>query len=112
MATMIGVSAISAIAAWNPRVADANSHRLMQESRLRDRLVSYVDYRGLPWIEQSSPEAICGDLERQSNSIVLSAKINSLSCGPTPPKGAAIMTVTLQLDVRDVILQAWPNAVG
>ncbi|HEV2138241.1 MAG TPA: hypothetical protein VGR53_05320 [Nitrososphaerales archaeon] len=112
IATMIGVSAISTIVTWNPRVADISSHRLMLESRLRDRLVSYVDHRGLPWIEQSSPESMCADLERQSNSIELSATIDSFSCGPSAPKGAAIMTLTLQLDVRDVTLQAWSSAVG
>lgn len=109
---MIGVSAISAIAIWNPRVADTSSHRLMLENRLRDRLVSYVDYRGLPWIEQSSPEEICTDLKMQSGSIVLSAIIDSFSCGPSVPKGAAIMTLGLQLDIRDVTLQAWSSAAG
>ncbi len=112
LAAMIGVSAISGIVAWNPRVADAGSHRLMLENRLRDRLVSYLEYRGLPWIQESSPVAICADLESLSNSIALSATIDSFSCGPSPPKGATIMTLTLQLDVRDVTLQAWSNAVG
>ncbi|HEV2226330.1 MAG TPA: hypothetical protein VGR56_05940 [Nitrososphaerales archaeon] len=93
-------------------MADASSHRLMLESRLRDRLVSYVDYRGLPWIEQSSPEAICADLKMQSDSIELSANVNSFSCGPSVPQGAAIMTLTLQLDARDVTLQAWSSATG
>jgi hypothetical protein len=109
---MIGVSAMSGIVAWNPGVSDAGSHRLMLESRLRDRLVSYLDYRGLPWIQVSSSSALCADLERQSNSIALTATVNSFPCGPSPPKGSTIMTLTLQLDAKEVTLQAWSNAEG
>jgi hypothetical protein len=112
LAMMIGVSAISGIITWNPRVADAGSHRLMLESRLRDRLVSYLDYRGLPWIQETPPEAVCADLLRLSNSIALSATIDSFSCGPSPPNGAMIMSLTLHLGVREVTLQAWSSAVG
>lgn len=112
LATMIGVSAISGIVTWDPRVADTGSHRLMLENRLGDALVSYLDSRGLPWIQESSPVAICADLESLSNSIALSANINSFSCGPSPPKGATIMTLTLHLGVRDVTLQTWSSAVG
>jgi hypothetical protein len=112
LATMIGISAISGIVNWDPRLADNGSNRLVLENRLRDALMSYLDSRGLPWIQESSPVAICADLERLSNSIALSANINSFSCGPSPPKGATIMTLTLQLGVRDVTLQAWTSAGG
>ena len=112
LAMMIGVSAISGIVNWNPRVADTGSHRLMLENRLRDGLVSYLDHRGLPWIQESSLATICADLESQSNSIAISATINSFSCGPSPPKGATFATISLQLDAREVTLQAWSNEAG
>lgn len=112
LAAMIGISAISGIVNWDPRVADAGSSRLLLENRLRDRLVSYLDYRGLPWIQESSPAAICADLESLSNSIAISATINSYSCGPSPLKGATITTLSLHLDAREVTLQAWQSATG
>jgi hypothetical protein len=111
VAALIGTSAVAGMLAFSPAKWDSASRSLTLESQIRDELVSILQHEGTPWLVQSAPEAVCGYLHSISNATVsFSAIIGPRSCAPSPPPGASVATLVLQLDNFQVVLEGWPNA--
>jgi hypothetical protein len=110
VAAMIGVSAISGLVAWSPQSGDSVSQTLMLQLELRDRLLEYLQQRGIMWFLNSPQAEICYALAKSSNSsIIISAVIGGEACSPQP-EGEPMATLTLRFLTLEVVMEAWPIA--
>jgi hypothetical protein len=107
---MIGASAISGLVAWSPRSGDSISQTMMLRLELRDRLLGYLQQRGIMWFLHSPQEEICSALAKSSNSsIIVSGVIGGEPCSPHP-LGEPMATLMLRFLTREVTLEAWLGA--
>ena len=110
VAAMIGASAISGLVVWSPRSGDSVSQTVMLQLELRDRLLGYLQQRGVVWFLHSPQAMICSALAKSSNSsVVMSALIGGEACSPQP-EGEPMATLTLRFITIEVTLEAWPGA--
>ena len=108
VAAMIGASALSGILAWTPRTGDSASSSEILESHMRDQLLSYLRSRGTTWLLTATPDEICVDIGRLSNSSVrFGAIIGTVSCPSEPQVENVEANLTLHLLQREVVLEAW-----
>ncbi|MDE1852708.1 MAG: hypothetical protein KGI38_03050 [Thaumarchaeota archaeon] len=111
IAALIGTSAISGLAVWSPHSPDASSQKLALQSELRDRLVAFIQERGVQWLVRSTPAEACSALAGASNSTFsVSATLGTFSCGPEPPPGRVTATISFRLAPFEVTLVAWSGA--
>jgi hypothetical protein len=113
VAALIGVSTITGIVAWSPQSGDSMSRQTATETQLRDALLAFLSERGILWLILSSPSAACVGFQGLSNSSVsVSASFGSYTCGLRPGGASGVATLSMRLGTVEVVLKAWPNAVG
>jgi hypothetical protein len=110
---MIAISAIATMLVWNPQASDSESRRSAGEGRLRDHLITYLQTDGLVWLKGAPTSEICARLLSLSNAtLTLSAVVDRVSCGPQPPSSSVHASLTVPLDPKVVVLEAWYSAKG
>ncbi len=110
VAALIGISAITSIYVLSPGGSDSAAQRVVEQTRLRDALLTVLARHGLAWIQNSSPSNICGTIAALSNSTVtFSASIDSMDCLEGPPPGRVSANITLGLPSGSVTLVAWSS---
>jgi hypothetical protein len=112
-AILLGSSAITGMAVWTPRNADAGTQTQLTQMDLRDALLRFMQQPGEAWILRSSPEELCTQLSSFSNtSETFLALVNGHQCTRLPPGGSPVANLTFDLFPGEVVLEAWPTAQG
>ena len=107
VAAMIGLSSVSGIIALTPRASDSASRLQASESALRDELLSYIQERGAAWLLSVPPQEICSDMASISNSTAsFNAVVGGQPC-PRTPVGAPAVDLSLNLTLRQLVLEGW-----
>ena len=108
VAVMVGTAAITGLVVWTPAQGDSASASFQERTALRDRMVSFVETRGVTWFVTTPEAEICADVQGAANStFVLSVQVGSSSCGVPPPEGAVFASISFQLVQSQVTLTAW-----
>ena len=111
VATLIGLSSVTALAAWNPNQLVMERRYFSEQASLRDFLATVISTVGMPWFHRSSPDAICAVLLSLSNSTVqLSAEGRNYLCLIGPPDGVPKSSLTLVFPEGNLTLLAWQLA--
>lgn len=111
VAGVIAISSVALLMVWNPQTADMAYRRGADEAHLRDLLVKVIREEGLVQLSRQSPHEICSFLTTMSNAtLVLSAVVDGVPCGNTPPPGAVSAELPVILGSRTVVLEAWYGA--
>jgi len=107
VATLIGMSTVTALVVLSPSPIDTAAAGQMSVIQARDELLGYLQRQGSAWLLLAPPVAVCGSLGSLSSPTVsFSAVINGHPCR-VPPTGATVVNLTLSFSSRKVVLEAW-----
>ena len=109
VAALIGISAITGIVSWSPKMNDADAQQLGEQVQLRDRLVGFLQRDGVMSVLES-PSVACRVFSDASNSTFrLYATMGSSSCGTPPATGSPSTSLSFRLVPFEVVLVAWSS---
>jgi hypothetical protein len=112
VATMIGMSSVTALVVLSPSPFDAAADRQASNLVVRDDLLGYLRGQGAAWLSSAPPQEVCQSIARASSSAVsFDAVIDNDPCG-VAPYGVMVVNLTLAFSERTVILEAWSTGEG
>jgi hypothetical protein len=108
VATLIGLSSMTAMMVWNPNQFAAQGRLYSEQASMQDRLTSVLSSLGVAWLHSATPSAICAALLAMSNATVeLSAAGRGYICSTGPPSETPNASLTLEFAEGDLTLRAW-----